>query len=136
MFVIIMDSECRYSVKLLLSLLFLNFPLHQLILSFQLIMLPWLLLFCSLSFIYHPLIHLSVVSVFFCHPAVRLLLWCLSVESVVSSSTHPGGARAPPGGWDRQRPAGPGPAQTPQRHDDNHCWAFCQHLDSSELIFR
>lgn len=37
-------------------------------------------------------------------------------ESVVSSSSHPGGARAPSGGRDCQRPARPGPAQTHRHH--------------------
>lgn len=38
---------------------------------------------------------------------------CLSIppESLVSPSAHPGGARAPPGGQNRGRPAGPGAAQ-------------------------
>jgi len=56
----------------------------------------------------------------------------VSVDSVVSSSPHPGGARAPPGGRDRQRPAGPGPAQTPRLHDDDTCPPR-QHVDTSPL---
>ncbi|KAG8001720.1 Leucine-rich repeat and calponin-like proteiny domain-containing protein 3 [Nibea albiflora] len=56
-------------------------------------------------------------------------------QSIVSSSAHPGGARAPPGCRDRQRPARPGPAQTPHHHDNiDHAWTLHQHVDDSATI--
>lgn len=59
----------------------------------------------------------------------------VSVESVVSSSAHPGGARAPPGGRNRRRTAQSGPTPTPRNHDDdndiiNHTWTLCHHVDN------
>lgn len=98
-------------------------------------LLPCLLLFCSFIFICHPLIHLSVVFSFVPRCASSSVV-SVSVEPVVSSSAHPGGARAPPGGRDCRRPAGPGPAQTPHHHDANHSWAFCQHLDNAAAAAR
>lgn len=65
--------------------------------------------------------------VFFCPPLSSSVV-SVCVESVVSPSAHSGGARAPPGGRDRRRPARPGPAQTSRRHDDNHTRTFRQHL--------
>lgn len=47
----------------------------------------------------------------------------------MSSAPHPGGARAPPGGRDGQRAAGPGSTQAVRLHyDGNATWALCHHL--------
>lgn len=47
-------------------------------------------------------------------------------ESLVSPSAHPGGARAPPGGQNRGRPAGPGAAQTLGEH---RWWSASQRVE-------
>lgn len=76
------------------------------------------------DFVFHPFpLPLAVSSsvVFVC------------AESVVSSSSHPGGARAPPGGRDCRRSARPGPAPTLQHRGDRHdvinpTGTVCHHL--------
>lgn len=88
-------------------------------------------LFITLSC--HPLTRLSIVFSFVPR-CVSSSVVSVSVESVVSSSAHPGGARAPPGCRDRQRPARPGPTQTPRHHDNDnndHAWTLLQHVDDT-----
>lgn len=90
---------------------------------------------------FHPCV--AMVSVilpvdFVFHPfplplAVSSSVVFVCAESVVPSSSHPGGARATPGGRDRRRPAQPGPAPTLQHRSDPHdainpTGAVCHHL--------
>lgn len=84
-----------------------------------------------LHLIYHQLTHLFVV---FFSPLCPLC--SVPIESVMSSSSHPGGARAPPGGWNRQHPARPGPAQTHCCHHDtiDHTWTIQHHVDNTNTI--
>lgn len=123
-----------FHVKLLLSLSpgsHLLSP-HHFISPFQLV-LPYVAMvtvILSIHFICHPLTHLSVMFSF-CPPCASSSVVSVFIESVVSSSAHPGGARAPSGGRDCECAAGPGPPQTPHHHDDNHSRALWQHLDNA-----
>lgn len=79
----------------------------------------------SINLIYHPFIHPTFPSS------------VVSVESVVSSSSHPGGARAPSGGPDRQHSARPGPAPTSRHHDNtiiNHTWTYVDNTNATTII--
>lgn len=66
---------------------------------------------CRFTLGCHPL---TLRSILFCFLFFRCVSpsVCVCSESLVSPSSHPGRARAPPGGPNRGRPAGPGPAQT------------------------
>lgn len=121
-------ASSRCSVKVLLSL-FLTFSLP--ITSFP--HFSW----CCLGYCYFVRSFLFAIHwptfplCFLCPPCPLSSVPSVFIESVVSSSAHPGGARAPSGGWDCECPAGPGPPQTPHHYDANRSRALWQHLDNA-----